>query len=478
MTDTILELSQNPFARSIIAKAKLPIPMPEKLERLKGAAVERFLNDMKVLVAGTGHASKLSSVIARLITRSGASPLLASEALRDAFAGPSEAYGRHSRVVTLEEAESLEMLHAIVLDATSLGSSADLKVLYDVFHGFIRALDTNGRVIVIGRSPETARTVGQAAARAALEGFTRSLAKELGGKAVTANLLYVDEGADERATAPLRFLLSPASAFVTAQPLRVTARVAWESEDPFPQSLVGKVAIVTGAARGIGEATARALAAEGAHVVCLDRPEDDGPLSEVASSIGGTTLLCNVLDADAPRRISQYLVETHGGVDIVVHNAGITRDRTLARMDEARWQQVLGINLEAILKITEALLDGALHDGGRIISLSSIGGIAGNMGQTNYGASKAGVIGLTRFLAGQLASRGITVNAVAPGFIETRMTAQMPVVVREVGRRLAALGQGGQPEDVAQAITFFAAPGAAGLTGNVLRVCGGALIGA
>jgi 3-oxoacyl-[acyl-carrier protein] reductase len=139
---------------------------------------------------------------------------------------------------------------------------------------------------------------------------------------------------------------------------------------------------------------------------------------------------------------------------------------------------VLGINLDAILKITETLLDGALHDGGRIISLSSIGGIAGNMGQTNYGASKAGVIGFTRFLSGQLAKRGITVNAVAPGFIETRMTAEMPVVVREVGRRLAALGQGGQPEDVAQAITFFAAPGAAGLTGNVLRVCGGALIGA
>jgi len=477
MTDTILELSQNPLARSLISKAKLPIPMPEKLERPKGAAVERYLDDKRVLYAGSGT-SKLTSIIARSLTKAGSMPLLTSEALRDAFAGPSEAYGRHSRVVALDEAESMEHVHAIVLDASTLNHSSELKVLYDVFHGYMRALDHNGRCVVIGRSPESARTLGQASARAALEGFTRSLAKEIGGKAVTANLLYVDDGAEDRVNAPLRFLLSAASAFVTAQPLRVTAKAVWEGEDPFPQPLAGKVALVTGAARGIGEATARALAAEGAHVVCLDRPEDDGPLSEVATAIGGSTLLCNVLDEDAPRRISQYLIETHGGVDIVVHNAGITRDRTLARMDEGRWNMVLGINLDAILKITETLLDGALHDGGRIISLSSIGGIAGNMGQTNYGASKAGVIGFTRFLASQLASRGITVNAVAPGFIETRMTAEMPVVVREVGRRLAALGQGGQPEDVAQAITFFAAPGAAGLTGNVLRVCGGALIGA
>jgi 3-oxoacyl-[acyl-carrier protein] reductase len=112
------------------------------------------------------------------------------------------------------------------------------------------------------------------------------------------------------------------------------------------------------------------------------------------------------------------------------------------------------------------------------VSLSSVSGIAGNMGQTNYSASKAGVIGFTRFLSKQLAARGITVNAIAPGFIETRMTATMPMMVREAGRRLSALGQGGQPEDVARAIAFLAMPGSAGVTGQVLRVCGGALIGA
>jgi 3-oxoacyl-[acyl-carrier protein] reductase len=147
-------------------------------------------------------------------------------------------------------------------------------------------------------------------------------------------------------------------------------------------------------------------------------------------------------------------------------------------MTEQQWDQVLGINLEAIIRINSALLESGLRDGGRIVSLSSIAGIAGNTGQTNYAASKAGVIGMTRYLAGQLASRGITVNAVAPGFIETRMTAAVPLVVREVGRRLAALGQGGLPEDVARTIAFLASPGAAGVSGDVLRVCGGALLGA
>jgi 3-oxoacyl-[acyl-carrier protein] reductase len=140
---------------------------------------------------------------------------------------------------------------------------------------------------------------------------------------------------------------------------------------------------------------------------------------------------------------------------------------------------VLQINLAALLKITDTLLaEGTLRDQGRIISLASISGIAGNTGQTNYAASKAGVIGFTRYLAQQVAKRGITVNAVAPGFIETRMTAAVPIVVREAGRRLSALGQGGLPEDVARAITFFAEPGSAGVTGQVLRVCGGALLGA
>jgi 3-oxoacyl-[acyl-carrier protein] reductase len=473
MTDVILELSQNPFARDLVARAKLPIPLPEKLERLEGPSLERPLQDRDALVAGEGQ---LTETIARTLTRAGANPWLASEALMPGFAGPGEAFGRHARVLGAGDDRQLD---ALLLDASALGGAADLRLLYDTYHPHLRALAHHGRSLILARPPDAARSVQEAAARAALDGFNRSLAKEIGGKAATANLVYVEQGAEARLPAVLRFLLSPASAFVTAQTLHVGSLARWSGDDPWTQPLAGKVALVTGAARGIGEAIARVLAAEGAHVVCLDRPDDDAALSLVARDVGGSLLLCDVASEDAPQRIAAHLRDAHGGVDIAVHNAGVTRDRTLARMDEALWKQVLAINLEAVLRITSALLEGeVLRDGGRIASLSSIAGIAGNNGQTNYAASKAGIIGFTRLLAKQLAPRGITVNAVAPGFIETRMTAAVPLMVREVGRRLAALGQGGMPEDVARAIAFLVSPGAAGVSGQVLRVCGGALLGA
>jgi len=474
MTDVILQLSQNKLARSIVARAKLPIPLPERLERPNGPSPERLLEGKTVLVAGEGA---LSSELARMLTRAGAQPLVVGERLAQVFAGPGEAYGRSVRAVDPMTLEA-EHLDAILVDATGFATASDLKQLYAFLHPTVRALAEHGRVVVLGRPPEHAKRVEQAAASQALEGFVRSLAKEVGGRAATANLVYVDQGAEDRLPAVLRFFLGRASAFVTAQPLRVSTLARSAGDDPWTLPLEGKVALVTGAARGIGEATARALAAAGAHVVCLDRPDDDAQLSTVARDVGGSVLACDVLDPDAPRLIAQHLLDRHAGVDIVVHNAGVTRDRTLGRMSEPQWDQTLGINLEAILRITSALLEGGLRDGGRVVSLSSIAGIAGNNGQTNYGASKAGVIGFTRHLSGLVAARGITVNAVAPGFIETRMTAAVPIVVREAGRRLSALGQGGLPEDVASAIAFLAEPGAAGVTGQVLRVCGGALIGA
>jgi 3-oxoacyl-[acyl-carrier protein] reductase len=146
-------------------------------------------------------------------------------------------------------------------------------------------------------------------------------------------------------------------------------------------------------------------------------------------------------------------------------------------MSESEWDQALEVNLGAIVRTTTAL-EPLLADGGRIICLSSVSGLAGNVGQTNYAASKAGVAGWVRALAPRLAARGVTVNAVAPGFIETRLTAAIPFAIREVARRLSSLGQGGLPDDVAQAITFLASPGAQGLTGHTLRICGGAFVGA
>ncbi len=475
MTDMLVELGQNKLARNIMARAKLPIPLPQRLERTEGGSVERPLEGKSVLVAGQGA---LLEVLARTLARAGAEPMLQGEALRPAFTGPGEAYARPARIVVEEPAPG-ERAHAIVLDTTRFETPADLKLLWRTLKPWLPTLGANGRVLLLGRPPEDARDPAQAAVRAALDGFNRSLAKEIGGKGATANLIYVDEGAEPRLAGVLRFLLSSASAFISAQPVRVTEQTRWDGEDPVTQPLANKLALVTGAARGIGEATAHVLSAEGAHVLCLDRPEDDAALSLVARDVGGSLLLADVTADDAPARIAAYVTEKYGGVDIVVHNAGVTRDRTLARMSERLWDQTIDINLQAVLSITRKLIDtGALRDNGRIVSLSSIAGIAGNTGQTNYAASKAGLIGFTRKLAADLAPRGITVNAVAPGFIETRMTAAVPVVVREVGRRLAALAQGGRPEDVARAIAFLSTPGSAGLSGGVLRVCGGAFLGA
>ncbi len=339
------------------------------------------------------------------------------------------------------------------------------------------ASPARARIVVLGRALGSDATPERAAAGAALEGFVRSLAKEIGRTGATANLVLVEAGAEARLAAVLRFVLSPRSAFVTAQPIVVTSRARGGAEPPVVRSLERKVAIVTGAARGIGNATARLLAQEGAHVFCLDRPADDAATSQLAREIGGTPLLIDMTAPDAPARIASA-VAARGGADIVVHNAGITRDKTLGRMPSELWDQVLDVNLGAVIRATDELVRGALKDGGRIVCLSSIAGIAGNVGQTNYAASKAGIIGYVRAMSERLADRGITVNAIAPGFIETRLTAAIPVAIREVARRMSALGQGGLPEDVAQAIVFLATPGAQGITGRTLRVCGGSLVGA
>ena len=162
-----------------------------------------------------------------------------------------------------------------------------------------------------------------------------------------------------------------------------------------------------------------------------------------------------------------------------MHNAGITRDKTIAKMTQDAWDSVIDINLSAQERIDDALLaQNVLHEGGRIIGVSSISGIAGNLGQTNYATSKAGVIGRVESMASVLRARGITINAVAPGFIETQMTARIPLAIREAGRRMNSMSQGGQPVDVAETIAWLANPASAGISGNVVRVCGQSLIGA
>jgi 3-oxoacyl-[acyl-carrier protein] reductase len=478
MNDLLLEIAGNPQARRIVKSLGLPIPLPETLRRARGPWEERPLDDAKVVFAAASN-PELVDTAAQALVKAGAFPHVAGgNDLVAAFRGPGEAWGRLPEAHSVDTAPEGLVAHALVFDATGIADPAGLRALYDFFHPWFGTLGKSGRAVVLGRAPETRKNAAAAAASAALDGFVRSLAKEVGRKGATAQLVYVEPGAEDRVEPVLRWLLSPRSAFVTGQPLRITKDAKAASDRPLTRPLHGKVALVTGAARGIGAATAELMAAEGAHVVVLDRPADDGPASQVAREIGGSVLLVDVSDPEAPRQIADELQARHGGVDVVVHNAGVTRDKTLARMKPELWEQAVDINLGAVVRITQALLEGTLRDEGRIVCLSSVAGIAGNMGQTNYAASKRGIIGYIESLAPAVAKRGITVNAIAPGFIETRLTAAMPVAIREVARRLSALGQGGQPGDVAEAITFLSTPGADGITGRVLRVCGGAFVGA
>jgi 3-oxoacyl-[acyl-carrier protein] reductase len=324
--------------------------------------------------------------------------------------------------------------------------------------------------VLLGSRPDPL-DVRQAAAQQALEGFVRSLAKEI-GRGRTATLLRLAPGADTDST--LGFLLSPKSAYVSGQVVEV-------GPAPRQPAAAGpRTALVTGAARGIGEAVAQTLARDGMQLICLDVPQAAEPLAEVARRLGGTALPLDITAADAGERIAGAAAAA-GGLDVLVHNAGITRDRRLANMDAARWDAVLDVNLGSVVRTTEHLLKaGALNAHARIVATASISGIAGNAGQTNYAASKAGIIGFVRALAADpgVRDRGITVNAVAPGFIETKMTAAVPLLIREAGRRMNSLGQGGLPVDVAETVAWFGAAGSGGVTGQVVRVCGQSLLGA
>lgn len=362
---------------------------------------------------------------------------------------------------------------AIVLDATGIADTPALSEVHAALHPVVRSVAENGRVVVLG-APLSPTDHHQAAAQQALEGFVRSLGKEL-GRGRTATLVRMRSAAAAEST--LRFLLSPRSAYVSGQVIEVGEA---EPAAPFTwdRPLSGRTALVTGAARGIGEAVAEVLARDGAHVVVLDVPSAQAELVRVADRLKGTALPLDITAEDAGERMASALAP--GGLDILIHNAGITRDRKLANMPADRWNSVLDVNLTSVLRTTDALLkSGTLNRGGSVVATASIAGIAGNVGQTNYAASKAGIIGLVRSLApGAFAEYGVTVNAVAPGFIETKMTAAVPLFIREAGRRMNSLGQGGLPVDVAEATAWLASPASGGVRGQVVRVCGQSLLGA
>ena len=446
MPDRYIDFANSDLGRRLAGAVGLPTPA--RLERWQGGRQRPI--EGALLLGGGPLADKVAAFAGKLT---------------------NDAYG--SGELPAWTAGLGPKLKAVVFDAGHIQDSEQLKLLREFFQPLIKSLDSSAHIVILGRDPHALADPVAHIAQRALEGFSRSLAKELrnGG---TVQLLYVTPEADEQLEGALRFFLSPKSAFVSGQVLFLDP--CQRQVGDWTRPLAGRRALVTGAARGIGASVAETLARDGAEVILLDVPQARSDLDALAARLGGRTIDLDICAADAAMRLIEALPE---GIDIVVHNAGITRDKTLVNMTPEYWDSVLAVNLQAPQALTQALFDsGTLRDDGRVVLLSSTTGIAGNRGQSNYAASKAGLIGLAEAFAPKLAERGATINAVAPGFIETRMTAQMPFTLREAGRRMSSLSQGGQPQDVAEAVAWLAQPGSGAVNGQVLRVCGQSVLGA
>lgn len=445
MGDKYLELANSKIGKSILSAVGLPEPLA--LQRESQESPHRLKIDVRI---GASTDAVFAKPIKKILKGTDANVL----------------------------SDDLDAKSSLIFDASGITNVHQSLELYQFFNRYLPKLSRCGRVVIVAHKPSAIRDPEHATLQRGLVGFVKSVAKEIGRKGATANLLYVDKKGEDAIAAPLRFLLSAGSAFTNGQVINVASPVG-DMQAKWEQPLKDKVVVVTGAARGIGRSISEVLARDGAKVIGVDMEGSAPQLEEVMAEIGGISLSLDITAQDAPKRLIEVCRQQGDKLHGIVHNAGITRDKMLTKMTGHQWQLLMQVNLGSVQAINRALLKTKLLDqGGRIVGIASISGIAGNVGQTNYGFSKSAVIGMVESMAQRCARRGITINGVAPGFIETQMTAAIPFATRQMGRRLSSLGQGGLPEDVAEVIAFYLSPQAAGINGNMVRVCGQSLLGA
>lgn len=359
-----------------------------------------------------------------------------------------------------------------VIDARAVCDSESLQWKAFEIKKAVADMTNDESLVVLGLRADSLSSPTERIFQRALVGLVKSLAKEIGRKAQRVNLLQIERTASFKKTDfPAQFFGTGRSAFITGQTLDITNNTS-------AGGLAGKVCLITGGSRGIGAACVSRLLTEDCKVIIVDMPSSKNTASDLIES-GGEFYGCDVTDLSSMSSTMASILGIHGKIDVLVNNAGITRDKTLKRMPEEFWNQLMAVNLQAVLNITDHLLAvQGMADNGRIINMSSISGIGGNFGQTNYTAAKAAVIEMAASYADHVSEKSITINAIAPGFILTDMVKSMPMMTKIAAERLTCLAQAGTPEDIAEAVTFLAHPGAQGINGQVLRVCGGSFLGA